>query len=126
MRFYDIFFFFFFQAEDGIRDGTVTGVQTCALPISELSVRKVAPLPVRTSTVVADELPPAAEDPEPAGELFEPPELQAVARTAAAANGRPNLSANGIFRDDSLVSICCDSPLSRNLIPHWNLDAVHC
>src|SRR5215510_15957175 len=26
--------FFFFQAEDGIRDGHVTGVQTCALPIS--------------------------------------------------------------------------------------------
>src|SRR5690625_588210 len=26
-------FFFFFQAEDGIRDGHVTGVQTCALPI---------------------------------------------------------------------------------------------
>src|SRR5581483_5276610 len=29
-----IFFFFFFQAEDGIRDIGVTGVQTCALPIS--------------------------------------------------------------------------------------------
>src|SRR5207248_6011672 len=29
-------FFFFFQAEDGIRDRTVTGVQTCALPISAL------------------------------------------------------------------------------------------
>src|SRR5205823_10377898 len=28
------FFFFFFQAEDGIRDKLVTGVQTCALPIS--------------------------------------------------------------------------------------------
>src|SRR5256886_10176314 len=28
---------FFFQAEDGIRDLTVTGVQTCALPISELA-----------------------------------------------------------------------------------------
>src|SRR6266487_5488295 len=28
-----VFFFFFFQAEDGIRDGRVTGVQTCALPI---------------------------------------------------------------------------------------------
>src|SRR2546427_2887602 len=28
-----IIFFFFFQAEDGIRDLTVTGVQTCALPI---------------------------------------------------------------------------------------------
>src|SRR2546430_8215350 len=29
-----IHIFFFFQAEDGIRDLTVTGVQTCALPIS--------------------------------------------------------------------------------------------
>src|SRR5256885_3570346 len=28
-----VFFFFFFQAEDGIRDYKVTGVQTCALPI---------------------------------------------------------------------------------------------
>src|SRR2546426_1807146 len=30
-------FFFFFQAEDGIRDYKVTGVQTCALPISRPS-----------------------------------------------------------------------------------------
>src|SRR5690625_3887959 len=29
-----MYFFFFFQAEDGIRVGHVTGVQTCALPIS--------------------------------------------------------------------------------------------
>src|SRR3989441_10770509 len=29
-----ILYFFFFQAEDGIRDKLVTGVQTCALPIS--------------------------------------------------------------------------------------------
>src|SRR2546430_17728752 len=29
------YFFFFFQAEDGIRDLTVTGVQTCDLPISK-------------------------------------------------------------------------------------------
>src|SRR3989442_11055669 len=28
-----LLFFFFFQAEDGIRDADVTGVQTCALPI---------------------------------------------------------------------------------------------
>src|SRR2546430_4345931 len=28
-----LLYFFFFQAEDGIRDLTVTGVQTCALPI---------------------------------------------------------------------------------------------
>src|SRR5256886_3337454 len=31
---YVLLIFFFFQAEDGIRDLTVTGVQTCALPIS--------------------------------------------------------------------------------------------
>src|SRR5262249_58236043 len=28
-----LYFYFFFQAEDGIRDWSVTGVQTCALPI---------------------------------------------------------------------------------------------
>src|SRR4051794_41687756 len=33
-------YFFFFQAEDGIRDGRVTGVQTCALPISESGRRQ--------------------------------------------------------------------------------------
>src|SRR2546429_3483843 len=32
-------FFFFFQAEDGIRDVAVTGVQTCALPIYGVVVR---------------------------------------------------------------------------------------
>src|SRR2546421_9693201 len=36
--------FFFFQAEDGIRDLIVTGVQTCALPISS---RVTTPLRVR-------------------------------------------------------------------------------
>src|SRR5216683_5332331 len=34
--------FFFFQAEDGIRDLIVTGVQTCALPISYV-LRKIGP-----------------------------------------------------------------------------------
>src|SRR3712207_7589419 len=44
MRYIDIivlevsYFFFFFQAEDGIRDIGVTGVQTCALPIWDCSV----------------------------------------------------------------------------------------
>src|SRR5690348_17437628 len=32
---------FFFQAEDGIRDGRVTGVQTCALPIFETTMDDV-------------------------------------------------------------------------------------
>src|SRR5699024_11496852 len=34
-------FFFFFQEEDGIRDRNVTGVQTCALPISNFMVEKL-------------------------------------------------------------------------------------
>src|SRR5438309_3276972 len=38
-----LFFLFFFQAEDGIRDGTVTGVQTCALPISVALSKPAAP-----------------------------------------------------------------------------------
>src|SRR5260370_19419324 len=37
-----MFFFFFFQAEDGIRDSSVTGVQTCALPISFIMPERVA------------------------------------------------------------------------------------
>src|SRR2546430_13925123 len=36
--------FFFFQAEDGIRDLTVTGVQTCALPISIRRSDQASPL----------------------------------------------------------------------------------
>src|SRR6266540_2203528 len=35
---FELHFFFFFQAEDGIRDRDVTGVQTCALPISRQGV----------------------------------------------------------------------------------------
>src|SRR2546430_9157176 len=38
VRAYVVWCFFFFQAEDGIRDLTVTGVQTCALPISMIRV----------------------------------------------------------------------------------------
>src|SRR6266511_5203100 len=44
------FFFFFFQAEDGIRDFHVTGVQTCALPISIEAVS----LSVAKATVAAE------------------------------------------------------------------------
>src|SRR3989475_8839665 len=43
--------FFFFQAEDGIRDLTVTGAQTCALPISQLEDRGIPDHPVGSSLV---------------------------------------------------------------------------
>src|SRR2546430_13407169 len=39
--------FFFFQAEDGIRDLTVTGVQTCALPIYQGEEEAVCPFHAR-------------------------------------------------------------------------------
>src|SRR5260221_7042413 len=43
--------FFFFQAEDGIRDHCVTGVQTCALPISNTPSRKPCEV-LATATLV--------------------------------------------------------------------------
>src|SRR6266542_4575394 len=43
--------FFFFQAEDGIRDATVTGVQTCALPIFPTTLGFPAPPPPAGGTV---------------------------------------------------------------------------
>src|SRR5688572_23663870 len=51
-----IFLFFFFQAEDGIRDLTVTGVQTCALPILI-----VAPPVAQTPVIVAPPQAPVAQ-----------------------------------------------------------------
>src|SRR6266487_5017318 len=81
---------FFFQAEDGIRDGRVTGVQTCALPISP-PVRSIAPVaptphqaPVAEVAAVAikpapvNGAEPASEEPElelPPHEEEERPEL---------------------------------------------------
>src|SRR5215467_15136704 len=52
------YFFFFFQAEDGIRDYKVTGVQTCAIPISENSAKAAA-------ITVASPVGPAAPAAEP-------------------------------------------------------------
>src|SRR5882762_2886735 len=63
-----MFFFFFFQAEDGIRDSSVTGVQTCALPICGV------PLPA-TAGAGPDI---AALLPEGDGEVFEPAEKRMV------------------------------------------------
>src|SRR5690554_270919 len=53
--------FFFFQAEDGIRDADVTGVQTCALPICEASkqvatVTSHAPLSDKTQEYLQQQL----------------------------------------------------------------------
>src|SRR2546425_2257037 len=46
--------FFFFQAEDGIRDKLVTGVQTCALPISRQAADRVLLRRVRAARLGAN------------------------------------------------------------------------
>src|SRR5258708_21451886 len=87
-----LFFFFFFQAEDGIRDDLVTGVQTCALPISD---RLGAPALARQ---------PAADD-----------ELLAVHRLDLyPAGGAPAGLVGGVesLGDDSLEALL-DAPLEQ-------------
>src|SRR5256885_3228315 len=59
-------FFFFFQAEDGIRDYKVTGVQTCALPIC---LNEVTDLPglqeLKAAGLLDGHLPPGFDVPLP-------------------------------------------------------------
>src|SRR5690348_10267655 len=55
--------FFFFQAEDGIRDGRVTGVQTCALPIWDFTgLLKTLPgvVPINDPAVLQQQSAPSA------------------------------------------------------------------
>src|SRR5256884_1746721 len=56
IRIYLQFCFFFFQAEDGIRDVAVTGVQTCALPIWKLTGNLVNFLRGESKRIGAEEV----------------------------------------------------------------------
>src|SRR2546429_5629706 len=77
--------FFFFQAEDGIRDVAVTGVQTCALPISP-DTNKAA---TRTSTIARNERTPAPR------EDTVTPRVQCGPPTAAIPRNGTTQSSNG-------------------------------
>src|SRR5207249_9054177 len=68
---------FFFQAEDGIRDRNVTGVQTCALPIS----------PLRPSEAWVDELHAALRAAPADARAARPPMLPRAAGAAGPARG---------------------------------------
>src|SRR5256885_9952916 len=59
-----IFFVFFFQAEDGIRDYKVTGVQTCALPISRTAAAEpaAAAWAASAAAVPSPSMPPQARE----------------------------------------------------------------
>src|SRR5437870_10846463 len=65
-----VIYFFFFQAEDGIRDGHVTGVQTCALPISARARRPLLSVNSEQREIIAPQKtggrPPGPETTSPA------------------------------------------------------------
>src|SRR5205807_6547850 len=88
--------FFFFQAEDGIRDYKVTGVQTCALPISRDGERRsvksptsstLASRPWGTSPICARHRGPATREGLPISPL-EPPRAAACRRPTSRSEER--------------------------------------
>ena len=70
-------FFFFFQAEDGIRNYYVTGVQTCALPISHAGLTALTLVAITDGPVQAGKA--------SSGEALDMAELVATAERAAPA-----------------------------------------
>src|SRR2546430_4940018 len=83
---------FFFQAEDGIRDLTVTGVQTCALPIS-------LPLQIACSAApVPDTLPPPSQSP------LSPPSVVRPAQTPGGPDLRPDRKSTRLNSSHSQIS----------------------
>src|SRR5437763_14089253 len=83
MKFIVLAEYFFFQAEDGIRDTSVTGVQTCALPILENCIARAVTLGDGKTIDVSD-LPPAirSEPAEPGSAGV--PEASSLSTTALA------------------------------------------
>src|SRR2546426_2516175 len=82
----EVLFFFFFQAEDGIRDYKVTGVQTCALPISSWrSAGSARPRAARSN------VPPPAERSAPA-QNARPAPVTITARTVSSASAASKAS----------------------------------
>src|SRR5699024_12404107 len=94
-----VLFCFFFQAEDGIRDRNVTGVQTCALPISTRSIPISCCAPARVPRSVADESRAAAASLTSQGPLQRRGRLESEvageSRAAAAAGAGPGASSVG-------------------------------
>src|SRR5882762_2200585 len=100
--------FFFFQAEDGIRDSSVTGVQTCALPI--------------WSDLVSSQVQFAAAKPPPPGFTASDPGV----RGDPAGGGGPigGLTANQqAFFDSGLADFVEAEDIGNGLGPRMNLDS---
>src|SRR2546429_8867235 len=122
--------FFFFQAEDGIRDVAVTGVQTCALPISRYSnaleatgnrfedAIKGAPTPLRSSEWRR------AKGAENHVLAFPPQELAASPAPRARPRRRAALAHRDAHRGQPRRgNVARGSPL-RRATPLWQFDAA--
>src|SRR5256885_4083572 len=109
-------YFFFFQAEDGIRDYKVTGVQTCALPISG-SIRRLheyleSELPFAWRIVIADNAS-SDETPRIAAALAE--DLPNVELIRLPERGRGRALRSAWERSDAEVLCYMDVDLSTEL-----------
>src|SRR5690606_7999965 len=82
-------FFFFFQAEDGIRDFHVTGVQTCALPISAAYRRSRLPPRSRRSAACWARCPCSRRRCRRPRRRSPPPSWSPPARSARSARAEP-------------------------------------
>src|SRR5256885_9980088 len=80
--------FFFFQAEDGIRDYKVTGVQTCALPISVGPPAVMEPIPWAPAPVAGEAPPPDS------------PTSAEMALSVSPRNRTPNLPRRRMLRSE--------------------------
>src|SRR2546425_11774785 len=109
-------YFFFFQAEDGIRDKLVTGVQTCALPISDRGngrdellsgwLRKKEPSGLLGSLgcVVVRE----------STQVLNPPDGVGIFTFAITRSTNPNSGANRVSCASSRSSLRSRSPVCRH------------
>src|SRR3990170_2275813 len=104
------FIFFFFQAEDGIRDDLVTGVQTCALPISQRTAwRNRELLSARDRALVTAIIGPNGPDPD-----ARVAHLQAAQQATVVAPDRADAwyyYGDDLFHDGALLGL--DDPLGR-------------
>src|SRR2546430_13181418 len=83
------YFTFFFQAEGGIRDLTVTGVQTCALPILTQRTRLLQIFLFSTATAIRLAAP--LENPPPRAAAFSPTARRSGSRSSMTPRGEPCL-----------------------------------
>src|SRR5258706_15862814 len=108
--------FFFFQAEDGIRDWSVTGVQTCALPIFAVLTLGFSPYLTHVESEKEPRIAFMASLIDPTGRPLKAKEATAKTGTAAAAPGTPNggalikVSSLATFAAEQL-EVSCNDPL---------------